>query len=117
VRTQPNDQGPPANQAFNDPLHILPDWMQFQLVMRFTDGPQPDPNPSASAQRGRKLFDTTGCALRHPPQMQTVSLPEFNLTDVVGFLRTYFTRRLLSAPWYNGRLARSGGPVSCSKQS
>src|SRR5260370_22504463 len=45
--------------------------MQFTLLMRFTDAPQPDPNPSASAQRGRTVFSTIGCALCHTPQMQT----------------------------------------------
>jgi hypothetical protein len=71
VRTEPNDVGPPPNQSFNNPIHILPDWMQFQLLMRFMDAPQPDPNPSASAQRGRIVFSTIGCALCHTPQMQT----------------------------------------------
>ena len=59
------------NQSFNNPVHILPDWQQFQLLMRFTDGPQPDPNPSESAKRGRTLFGQVGCALCHTPQMQT----------------------------------------------
>jgi CxxC motif-containing protein (DUF1111 family) len=45
--------------------------MQFQLLMRFTDGPQPDPNPSPSAVRGRSLFEAVGCALCHTPTMQT----------------------------------------------
>jgi hypothetical protein len=71
VRTETNDVGPPPNQSFTNPLHILPDWMQFQLLMRFTDAPQPDPNPSASAQRGQTVFSTIGCALCHTPQMQT----------------------------------------------
>jgi len=68
VRTAKDDS---RNQAFNNPLHILPDWMQFQLMMRFTDGPAPDPNPSQSAQRGRAVFESIGCALCHTPQMQT----------------------------------------------
>jgi CxxC motif-containing protein (DUF1111 family) len=68
TRTAPDDS---TNEAFNNPLHILADWMQFTLLMRFTDAPQPDPNPSASAQRGRTVFGTTGCALCHTPQMQT----------------------------------------------
>jgi Di-haem oxidoreductase, putative peroxidase len=59
------------NQAFNNPLHILADWMQFQLLMRFMDAPQPDPNPSASARHGRQVFDQIGCSLCHTPQMQT----------------------------------------------
>lgn len=68
IRTATNDSG---NQAFNNPIHILPDWMQFQLLMRFTNGPTPDPNPSASAQRGRVVFESIGCALCHTPQMET----------------------------------------------
>ncbi|HYM03401.1 MAG TPA: di-heme oxidoredictase family protein [Stellaceae bacterium] len=59
------------NQAFNNPLHILADWMQFQLLMRFMDAPQPDPHPSASAQKGARVFDAVGCGLCHTPQMQT----------------------------------------------
>ena len=71
TRTQPNDKGPPANQAFSNPVHILADWMQFSLLMRFTDAPQPDPNPSASARHGSDVFSSVGCALCHTPQMQT----------------------------------------------
>jgi len=40
-------------------------------MMRFTDGPAPDPNPSQSARRGRTVFESIGCALCHSPQMQT----------------------------------------------
>jgi CxxC motif-containing protein (DUF1111 family) len=68
MRMASNDTG---NQSFKNSLHILPDWLQFQLLMRFTDGPAPDPNPSASAQRGRVVFEQIGCALCHTPQMQT----------------------------------------------
>jgi hypothetical protein len=68
IRTAPDDS---RNQAFNNPLHILPDWLQFQVMMRFTDGPAPDPHPGASAQRGRALFENIGCAACHTPQMQT----------------------------------------------
>jgi hypothetical protein len=71
TRTQPNDIGPPANQSFNNPVHILADWMQFMLLMRFTDAPQPDPHPSSSAIHGRQVFNDVGCALCHTPQMQT----------------------------------------------
>jgi len=59
------------NHAFNNPLHELPDWQMFLITMRFMDAPQPDPNPSASAQRGRQLFSSVGCDLCHTPQMQT----------------------------------------------
>ncbi len=68
VRT---DQTDFKNQAFDNPLHIMPDWQQFQLMMRFTDGPAPDPNPSSSAVHGRQLFEQIGCSLCHTPQMQT----------------------------------------------
>jgi CxxC motif-containing protein (DUF1111 family) len=68
VRTDSNDQ---RNQAFDNPLHILPDWMQFEVMMRFTDGPAPDPHPSRSAQHGRSVFSEIGCSLCHTPQMQT----------------------------------------------
>jgi CxxC motif-containing protein (DUF1111 family) len=68
TRTDDTDK---KNQSFFNPLHILADWMQFQVLMRFTDAPQPGPNPSASAVRGRQLFTTIGCALCHTPTMQT----------------------------------------------
>jgi Di-haem oxidoreductase, putative peroxidase len=71
TRTETNDVGPPPNQSFDNPLHIMADWMMFQLMMRFTDAPQPAPNPSASAQRGQVVFNAIGCALCHTPQMQT----------------------------------------------
>jgi len=71
TRTEKNDNGPPANQNFNNPVHILADWMQFSLLMRFMDAPQPDPNPSASAIRGKTVFSNIGCSLCHTPQMQT----------------------------------------------
>jgi CxxC motif-containing protein (DUF1111 family) len=59
------------NQAFANPRHIMADWMQFTMLMRFMDAPQPDPQPSASAQHGRRVFESVGCALCHTPQMQT----------------------------------------------
>ncbi len=68
VRTDSNDL---KNQSFNNPLHIMPDWLQFAMLMRFTDGPAPDPNPSDGAKRGRALFASIGCALCHTPRMQT----------------------------------------------
>jgi len=65
------DTSDEVNQAFKNPLHILADWMQFSLLMRFTDAPQPDPKPSPSAVHGRTVFNTVGCALCHTPTMQT----------------------------------------------
>jgi len=68
VRTMTDDKG---NQSFHNPQHILPDWMQFQLMMRFIADPQPDPHPSASAQHGKVVFNDVGCGLCHTPQMLT----------------------------------------------
>jgi hypothetical protein len=65
------DTNDTINQAFNNPVHILADWMQFTLLMRFTDGPQPVSNLSQSALRGKQLFADVGCALCHTPTMQT----------------------------------------------
>jgi len=67
-RTEDTDA---ENKAFNSPLHELPDWQVFVIMMRFMDGPQPDPHPSASAQRGRQLFTQVGCSLCHTPTMKT----------------------------------------------
>jgi len=67
-RVDPTDKD---NHSFFNPLHELPDWQMFMITMRFTADPQPDPNPSASAQRGRQVFSQVGCALCHTPQMQT----------------------------------------------
>jgi CxxC motif-containing protein (DUF1111 family) len=71
TRTQNDDTGPPANENFFNPLHIMADWMQFQIMMRFTDAPQPVANPSASAQQGAAVFRQIGCAMCHTPQMMT----------------------------------------------
>jgi len=68
VRSDKDDHD---NKAFDNPLHIMPDWMQFQIMMRFTDGPAPDPNPSESANHGKAVFANIGCSLCHTPQMQT----------------------------------------------
>lgn len=75
TRTDTDDTG---NDGFNNPLHILPDWMEFSLFMRFLDAPQPAAL-TASAQRGKELFGTgadnlgIGCAACHTPQMQTAT--------------------------------------------
>jgi hypothetical protein len=68
TRMANNDGG---NQGFNNPKHILADWMQFQLMMRFTDAPQPAAHMTDAAERGRELFKRIGCALCHTPKMQT----------------------------------------------
>jgi Di-haem oxidoreductase, putative peroxidase len=65
------------NQGFNNPLHEIADWLQFTLMMRFFDAPQPVAF-SASATRGQQLFGTVGCALCHTPQMITAPQSETN---------------------------------------
>ena len=64
------------NQAFNNPLHMLPDWLEFAIFMRELAPPEPAPF-SPSAQRGQQLFGTginnpgVGCFLSHTPTMVT----------------------------------------------
>jgi len=67
TRVDPDDE---VNQAFSNPVHILADWMQFQLMMRFTDAPQPVP-PTSFIAIGQHKFSQIGCGLCHTPQMQT----------------------------------------------
>lgn len=80
TRTDTDDN---TNEGFNNPLHILPDWMQFSLFMRFLDAPQPVAL-TASAQRGKVLFGTdpnnlgVGCAACHTPQMKTPDIIKSN---------------------------------------
>ena len=75
TRVDTNDS---RNQSFNNPIHLLADWMQFTLFMRFLDGPKPVPF-SLSAQRGQQLFGTDvnhpgiGCFACHTPQMMTAA--------------------------------------------
>jgi hypothetical protein len=71
TRTQLDDT---RNQSFNNPLHILADWMQFTILMRFMDAPQPDSNPSGSARHGFDVFNDIGCGLCHTPQMRTAPI-------------------------------------------
>ena len=71
TRTDPDDSD---NKAFDNPLHLMADWMQFTLLMRFMDAPQPDPSPTLSARRGQQVFGNIGCALCHTPQMQTAPI-------------------------------------------
>jgi di-heme oxidoreductase (putative peroxidase) len=78
TRTDPNDI---RNQSFFNPLHIIPDWLQFALFMRFLDAPKPVPF-STSAQRGQQLFGVDpakpgiGCFACHSPQMVTPARSE-----------------------------------------
>jgi Predicted thiol oxidoreductase len=78
TRTDLNDN---RNQSFTNPIHLLADWMQFTLFMRFLDGPQPVPF-TASALRGQQLFGTdpnhpgVGCVSCHTAQMMTAAAVE-----------------------------------------
>ncbi len=73
TRTDTNDL---RNQSFNNPLHILADWLQFAIFMRELAPPAPVPF-SASALRGQQLFGTDvsnpgiGCFLCHTPMIVT----------------------------------------------
>ncbi len=73
TRVDTNDS---RNQAFNNPLHIIPDWLEFAIFMRQLAPPSPVPF-TASAQRGQQLFGTgvnnpgIGCFLCHTPSMVT----------------------------------------------
>jgi Di-haem oxidoreductase, putative peroxidase len=76
-----NDPSDARNQNFYNPLHELPDWQMFAIMMRFLDAPQPAPF-SASAQRGQQLFGTApsnpgiGCFACHAPTMITPAKSE-----------------------------------------
>jgi CxxC motif-containing protein (DUF1111 family) len=78
TRTDPNEL---RNQSFFNPLHIIADWLQFALFMRFLDAPKPVPL-SPSAQRGQQLFGVdagnpgVGCFACHTPQMVTPAKSE-----------------------------------------
>jgi CxxC motif-containing protein (DUF1111 family) len=73
IRTDISDV---RNQAFNNPLHQIPDWFAFAVFMKELAPPEPVPF-SPSAQRGRQLFGTSinnpgiGCFLCHTPAMVT----------------------------------------------
>ncbi len=73
TRVDDNDS---RNQAFNNPLHMLADWLEFAIFMRELAPPDPVPF-SASAQRGQQLFGIDaghpgiGCSLCHTPMMIT----------------------------------------------
>ena len=73
TRTDVNDS---RNQSFNNPLHMVADWLGFTIFMRELDAPAPVPF-TASAKRGQQLFGTdvnnpgVGCMLCHTPMMMT----------------------------------------------
>jgi CxxC motif-containing protein (DUF1111 family) len=64
------------NQAMNNPMHMLPDWLEFAIFMRQLAPPEPVPF-STSARHGQQLFGTgtdnpgVGCFLCHTPVMTT----------------------------------------------
>jgi hypothetical protein len=58
---------------YSNPLKIMPAWLMFAEFMRFVDAPQPAPM-SASAQHGKELFGTIGCALCHTPSFKTAGM-------------------------------------------
>jgi mono/diheme cytochrome c family protein len=72
TRTDTDDS---RNQAYNNPAHMLADWMQFAVYMRFLDGPQPIAL-SPSATQGLQIFNSIGCAACHTPQMMTAPAVE-----------------------------------------
>jgi CxxC motif-containing protein (DUF1111 family) len=71
-----NDPSDSRNQAFNNPLHLLPDWQMFAIFMRFLDAPRPVPLTS-NALHGQQLFGTDphnpgiGCVGCHTATMIT----------------------------------------------
>jgi CxxC motif-containing protein (DUF1111 family) len=74
TRTDSDDS---RNQSFYNPLHMLPDWLEFTIFMRELAPPAPVAL-SPSAERGRVLFGRVdggdagvGCALCHTPRMVT----------------------------------------------
>jgi hypothetical protein len=73
IRTDISDV---RNQAFNSPIHQIPDWFAFAIFMKELAPPEPVPF-SPSAQRGQQLFGTDvtnpgiGCFLCHTPAMVT----------------------------------------------
>jgi CxxC motif-containing protein (DUF1111 family) len=66
-----NDLDDTHGAGFDNPLHVMADWVMFAFFARFIDIPHPVDNPSPSAQRGRAVFQSIGCSLCHTPAMQT----------------------------------------------
>jgi CxxC motif-containing protein (DUF1111 family) len=67
---EPFDIPRTEQEPFNNPLKIMPAWIMFAEFMRFVDAPRPVAL-SASAQRGRQIFENVGCAMCHTPSFQT----------------------------------------------
>ena len=71
---EPFDIPRTETSLYDNPLKIMPAWLMFTEFMRFVDAPQPVPL-SASAQQGKELFRTVGCALCHTPSFKTLGTP------------------------------------------
>ena len=77
-RTEPNAaclfNGSPEDATNFDqtlPTGVMSDVVGFGVFMELSAPPQPDPNPSLSAQAGQVLFNSVGCGLCHTPSLQT----------------------------------------------
>jgi CxxC motif-containing protein (DUF1111 family) len=70
VAYEPFDVPRTEQALYDDPLKIMPAWLMFTMFMRFVDAPEPAPM-SASAVRGKELFEAVGCALCHTPSFKT----------------------------------------------
>ncbi len=102
TRTDPDDT---RNQSYFNPKHILPDWLQFAMLMRFLDAPKPVAL-SASARRGQQLFGTgpdnpgVGCVACHtaqmvtPPQSETKALQSLTANLYSDLLIHHMGQRL-----------------------
>jgi hypothetical protein len=96
-KSEPNDitrmdTSDVRNQGFNNPLHEIADWLQFTLMMRFFDQPQPVAF-SNTAALGQQLFSTIGCALCHTPQM--VTAPQSETQAMAGVTANLFSDLLI----------------------
>ena len=81
IRTDLDDH---ENHSYTNPQHQAPDWFLFSSMMRFIDAPHPDPNPSASAQRGSTVFGQIGCSLCHTPSMKTAGTSGVDTQSIGG---------------------------------
>ena len=70
VAYEPFDVPRTDPDLYNNPLKIMPAWLMFTEFMRFVDAPRPAPL-SPSAEHGKQLFVTVGCALCHTPSFKT----------------------------------------------
>src|SRR5437867_12982982 len=69
--TVPNDVTKTVAETLLDGISAIE---KFAFFARFLEAPTPSPDTPGGAEsigRGRNLFDSTGCALRHPPTLNT----------------------------------------------